>query len=39
KEAVLEALEATGIDPSRRPQTMELDEFARLAREIRSRIG
>jgi 16S rRNA (adenine1518-N6/adenine1519-N6)-dimethyltransferase len=38
KEAVLAAFEATGIDPGRRPQTLTLDEFAGLAREIRSRI-
>ncbi len=38
KDAVLAAFEATGIDPSRRPQTMSLDEFVALAREIRSRI-
>ena len=38
KEAVLEAFEATGIDPGRRPQTLSLDEFAQLAREIRSRL-
>ena len=38
KEAVLAALEAAGIDPGRRAQTLDLDEFARLAREIRARI-
>ena len=38
KEAVLAAFESTGIDPGRRPQTLTLDEFAALAREIRSRI-
>jgi 16S rRNA (adenine1518-N6/adenine1519-N6)-dimethyltransferase len=38
KEAVLAAFDATGIDPGRRPQTLTLDEFAALAREIRSRI-
>jgi 16S rRNA (adenine1518-N6/adenine1519-N6)-dimethyltransferase len=38
KEAVLAAFEATGIDPGRRPQTISLDEFAALAREIRQRI-
>lgn len=38
KEAVLDAFDATGIDPGRRPQTLTLDEFAALAREIRSRI-
>ena len=38
KEAVLEAFAAAGIDPGRRPQTLTLDEFAALAREIRRRI-
>ena len=38
KEAVLAAFDATGIDPGRRPQTLSLDEFAALAREIRQRI-
>lgn len=35
---VLEAFEATGIDPGRRPQTMTLEEFAGLAREIKGRL-
>ena len=38
KEAVLAAFEAAHIDPGRRPQTMSLDEFAHLAREIRQRL-
>jgi 16S rRNA (adenine1518-N6/adenine1519-N6)-dimethyltransferase len=38
KDAVLEAFEAAGIDPARRPQTLSLDEFAVLARAIRARI-
>jgi 16S rRNA (adenine1518-N6/adenine1519-N6)-dimethyltransferase len=38
KPAVLEALEAAGIDAGRRPQTLSLAEFTTLAREIRSRI-
>jgi 16S rRNA (adenine1518-N6/adenine1519-N6)-dimethyltransferase len=38
KEAVLEAFEETGIDPSRRPQTLSLDEFAGLSSAIRSRM-
>ena len=38
REAVLAAMEAAGIAEGRRPQTMTLDEFARLAREIRSRL-
>jgi 16S rRNA (adenine1518-N6/adenine1519-N6)-dimethyltransferase len=37
KEAVIEAFEATGIDAGRRPQTLTLEEFAHLAREIRAR--
>ncbi|NUM55560.1 MAG: 16S rRNA (adenine(1518)-N(6)/adenine(1519)-N(6))-dimethyltransferase RsmA [Candidatus Hydrogenedentes bacterium] len=36
--AVEAAFSAAGIDPARRPQTMSLDEFARLAGEIRARI-
>ena len=35
---VSEAFDITGIDPGRRPQTVTLDEFAMLARAIRSRI-
>jgi 16S rRNA (adenine1518-N6/adenine1519-N6)-dimethyltransferase len=38
KEAVLEAFEASGIDPQRRAETLSLDEFARLAGAIRERI-
>lgn len=38
REVVLEALEATGIDPGRRPQTLTLDEFAALAKAIRARL-
>jgi 16S rRNA (adenine1518-N6/adenine1519-N6)-dimethyltransferase len=38
KEAVLAAFEASGIDPGRRPQTMTLEEFAELAREIKTRL-
>jgi 16S rRNA (adenine1518-N6/adenine1519-N6)-dimethyltransferase len=38
RETVLEAMEAAEIVPERRPQTMTLDEFARLAREIRARL-
>jgi len=37
KEAVTAAFEATGIDAGRRPQTLTLEEFAHLAREIRIR--
>jgi 16S rRNA (adenine1518-N6/adenine1519-N6)-dimethyltransferase len=36
--AVLEAMDAAGIAPERRPQTVTLDEYAQLAREIRSRL-
>lgn len=35
--AILEGMEAAGIDPQRRPQTLSLAEFATMAREIRSR--
>lgn len=38
KEAVEAAFGAAGIDPNRRAQTMTLDEFARLAKEVRNRI-
>lgn len=38
REAVLAALAASGIDDGRRPQTLALDEFTRLAREIRARL-
>jgi len=38
QEAVFEAFEAAGIDPSRRPQTVTLAEYAQLAREIRRRV-
>jgi 16S rRNA (adenine1518-N6/adenine1519-N6)-dimethyltransferase len=38
RETVLEAMEAANIAPERRPQTMTLDEFARLGREIRTRL-
>jgi 16S rRNA (adenine1518-N6/adenine1519-N6)-dimethyltransferase len=36
--AILEALEATGIDAGRRAQTVSLEEYAALAAAIRSRI-
>lgn len=38
REAVLEAMSAAEIDTGRRPQTMSLDEFARLATEIQKRV-
>lgn len=38
KEAVLEALHVLGIDPERRPQTLDIDDFRRLADEIRIRL-
>jgi 16S rRNA (adenine1518-N6/adenine1519-N6)-dimethyltransferase len=38
KEAVLEAMEAAGIDPGRRPQTLDVEEFKTLAREVKSRL-
>jgi len=38
KESVLEAFESTGIDSNRRPETLRLDDFAALAKAIRSRI-
>lgn len=37
-EAVLAALEVSGIDPMRRPETLTLDEFAALARELKKRL-
>jgi len=38
KTAVLAAFEAAGIDPGRRPQTLDIPEFAALAREIHKRL-
>lgn len=38
KDAVEAAFVAADIDPARRPQTLSLDEFMRLAGEIRARI-
>lgn len=39
QDVVLAAFEATGIDPTRRAQTVGLEEFVRLAEAIRSRLG
>lgn len=39
REAVIDALEAAGIDPGRRPETLSFDDFVRLAGEIRARIA
>jgi 16S rRNA (adenine1518-N6/adenine1519-N6)-dimethyltransferase len=36
KQAVLEALEAAGIEGGRRPQTLSLEEFAALARAVKA---
>ncbi len=38
QEIVLAAFDETGIDPGRRPQTLSLDEFAALARAVRTRL-
>jgi 16S rRNA (adenine1518-N6/adenine1519-N6)-dimethyltransferase len=38
REAVEAAFEATAIDPGRRAQTLSIDDFKRLAQEIRRRI-
>ena len=38
KEEVNQALAAAGIDPSRRAETLNLEEFARLSNEIYSRL-
>ena len=38
KEAVMAALEAAGIDGGRRPQTLRLEDFAVLAKEIHTRL-
>ncbi len=38
KEGVKQALEAAGIDPSRRAETLDLEEFARLSNEVYSRL-
>lgn len=38
REAVLDAMDAAGIDPGRRPQTLGLEDFGLLAQEIRRRL-
>ena len=38
KEAVKAALEAAGIDPSRRAETLDLEEFAKLSNEVYLRL-
>lgn len=38
RNAVLDAFAAADIDPGRRPQTLALDEFAALAREVKVRL-
>ena len=38
KESVIEALESVGIDPGRRPQTVTVQDWIRLAAEIRKRL-
>jgi 16S rRNA (adenine1518-N6/adenine1519-N6)-dimethyltransferase len=38
QEIVNQAFDATGIDPGRRPQTLSLDEFAALARDIKKHL-
>ena len=38
KETVRESLEAAGIDPSRRAETLDLEEFANLSNEVFSRL-
>ena len=38
KEEVNQALAAAGIDPSRRAETLDLEEFARLSNEVYSRL-
>ena len=38
KDIVLQALDAAGIDPGRRPQTLSIEEFRLLAAEIRIRL-
>lgn len=37
-ELVMEAFQVSGIDPGRRPESMSLDEFALLAREMKARL-
>ncbi len=37
-EEMLRRMDAAGIDPGRRPQTLGFEEFGELAREIRRRI-
>lgn len=38
QDAVLAAFDTTGIDPGRRPQTMSVDEFIALAREVKRQL-
>lgn len=38
KDLIKEALESAGIEPSRRAETLTLEEFARLANEIKARL-
>lgn len=38
KQAVLEAFDAAGIDPGRRPQSLTFEDFAQLAGQIRLRL-
>lgn len=38
QDVVLDAMDAAKIDPGRRPQTLGMEEFALLAREIRQRL-
>ena len=37
-ETVLEALDAAGIDPGRRPQTLSLEDFVTVADQIKTRL-
>lgn len=39
KEAVVAAIEASGIDGERRPQTLDAEEFGRLATELQRRLS
>jgi 16S rRNA (adenine1518-N6/adenine1519-N6)-dimethyltransferase len=38
KEAVLEAMEAAGVDPAARPETLDLASYAAIARGVRERL-
>ena len=38
KDIVVESLEAAGVEASRRAETLDLEEFARIANEVNKRL-